>query len=615
VERNRVREALLATQNAERSANNAYLEARNAERIANERLIESYVSNAQLAAQRGAWQSAVANFDNALEKVPDRVDLRLGKLKALVALNEIKKARTELDELNRRTDLGRSKPEVLLWSSDLGSDKEFDTEGRIKQLRDALDHGLNRADAAYARGLLAESSAQAIREFQTALEIEPFHERAINQLGWLLALLGLHQEALNLLEKTELFFPEDPGRAGIRAFLLAARGQTEQAELTLERVKNRLEPDVYACWRDFNQFVGRYFNIDDQPLNETGGVREKVREALAALAFVNDVKAVMARFESAGHYGTLDFPIHVRKTAKRLFNAALPLGFGNSDPLIRELETAESVMPMGVFALFRGLLLYRGGRNSEAEGALIKAAEQPSMVKIKRLAHIGALVVEDELLGRDRSNLTPELRDRALKNIRALHTMRMTDPIQTLRLVYAAVDFDDVDLARSIVSEWERRDPVSPEPRTARAYVEFMGGAFAPAYRAAMRAIRAHPRDPIAESIRKASIDTFAEQAKLFTAGGANAPQPPSAQFFLDFARDHARTAANKRIPLLGMRRMHATLAMLALLRAFERGWRNATEMANEPAFDSLRSRTDFNEMLLSLMDDAFPADPFVRSP
>jgi tetratricopeptide (TPR) repeat protein len=582
-----------------------------AERIANELLIRSYIDAAQLATDRGDWQKAVDWIDKALDKGPDSVELHLGKLKALVALDEIKKARLELDELNRRTDLGPLEPQVLLWRSDLGSDKQFDIKGRIGLLHDALNKGLRGADAAYARGLLAKSSAEAISEFRAALAIEPFHQRAIDQLGWLLAFLGYHQEATELLAKTELLFREDPGRAAIRAFILASRGQTKQAESTLDRVKDRIDPAVYARWEAVNRFVARYSDTDDQPLNQPGGILEVMRQVIAALAFLNEVKGLFNELESAGQYGTLDFPIHFRQSTKRLFGALLPLSFGNSEPMIRELEAAESVVPMGALALFRGILLFRNGRNSEAEMAMNKAAELPSMVRMQRLARISALVVEDELLGADRSNLTPELRGRALKNIRALHAMGMTDPMQARYLINAAVAFDDVDLGRSILCEWERRDPVSPEPRTARAYVEFMSGAYSPAYCAAMRAIRAHPRSHEAENIRITSINACTEQARLFRASDASAPQPPSAQYFLDFARDHARTAANQKNLLWLFRRVHADLAMLALWRASEQGWLDVAVMAHDPAFETLRSRADFKEMLLFLMDDAFPVDPF----
>jgi hypothetical protein len=50
--------------------------------------------------------------------------------------------------------------------------------------------------------------------------------------------------------------------------------------------------------------------------------------------------------------------------------------------------------------------------------------------------------------------------------------------------------------------------------------------------------------------------------------------------------------------------------AMAALRRALERGYRNVNLIRKDPDLNPLRSRPDFQAMLLDL---TFPADPFAR--
>ena len=56
--------------------------------------------------------------------------------------------------------------------------------------------------------------------------------------------------------------------------------------------------------------------------------------------------------------------------------------------------------------------------------------------------------------------------------------------------------------------------------------------------------------------------------------------------------------------------RRDADRAVATIRRAIERGWANSTVLKTDPDFDALRSRPDFQ---LLMMDLAFPAEPFLR--
>ena len=57
-----------------------------------------------------------------------------------------------------------------------------------------------------------------------------------------------------------------------------------------------------------------------------------------------------------------------------------------------------------------------------------------------------------------------------------------------------------------------------------------------------------------------------------------------------------------------------ADLAVKTLSEAIDAGFRNITSLVGEPAFQQLRSRTDFQQSVIRMMDLTFPADPFCRS-
>jgi tetratricopeptide (TPR) repeat protein len=72
-----------------------------------------------------------------------------------------------------------------------------------------------------------------------------------------------------------------------------------------------------------------------------------------------------------------------------------------------------------------------------------------------------------------------------------------------------------------------------------------------------------------------------------------------------------AGVAADARSTLTAAERQaEADKAMTSLRRAVGAGWRNANHMRVDPDLDPLRSRRDFQALL---MDMAFPADPFAR--
>jgi tetratricopeptide (TPR) repeat protein len=605
--------------------------ARTAERQTQALLAASYAAAARLASQRGAWKDALANFDKALDAGhPDPLGIRLGKVRAWVALDQMRDAFYELEGLAGRNDLGPYEGQVLLWKADLGHARGLDATAKKELLQRALAVGLDGADRAYAEGLLARTSAEAIGQFRRALRLDPFHNRATNQLAWLLSVLGRRQEARDELVKAELIFPDDPSPRVIHALLLAADGDSKGAEGQLDRTRDHVGPVVFGGWQSAVRFIARYHDLDALLLDqaEADSDSELLRFLLRVWAESGLGRPDLPVVIDPDRMTAVDYPPFLTDVFRRLIPSPKVLPaiamarLGVAGPWHRELrheldelDEAIEVLPVGELVLFRSILLLAEGQDEAAEGAALQAAEMPSLLKVRRMALFVTLLAEQRLLGRPVA--PPDLRDRVRRNIRALAATGYADPKRSAFLVALAVLVGEVDLARSVLDDWERRSPRDPDAWAHRAAVERHGRSYGRAIPVAQEALRVKPGHPLAVAALDASLKLLREEGRALAPASVD-PLPPRAVDFFNLARAHAlcasRPANETRSPTpteLAGRESQADQAMAALRRAVDTGWRDATRLAQEHDLDPLRSRDDFAELFLSVLDVNFPADPF----
>jgi hypothetical protein len=615
---------------------------------ARSRLADSYADAAQLASQRGAWRKALENFDEALKLhhfCRDPIGLRLGKVRAWVALDEVRNAFDELEDVASRPDLGEHEGEVLLWRADLGQSRDINVEAKERLLKRALAKKLGEADKAYTSGLLATTSDEAICQFRRALELDPFHQQATIRLAWMLSLLGRRQEAHDVLAKAELIFPEDPAPRVIHAFMLASEGKLAEAEALLDWVRDNAHASegTLTSWRSGVRLIARWHDLDTLLLDQQPGlVRNDFR---FLLEFFQTLSIFRNRMKiDSDRMIFIDFPPLLAHWLHRhgptllqmlILNYGPPLLRGlilNRGALRGEIDEALRVFPTGLCALIRADLLFEEGKYEDAEKAFIQAAEMPSVVKFCRMARFMALVAQVKLLGQT----TPPaaLRDRVRQNIQAIMALGDADPERAQYMAgLAAVLIGELDLARSILAEWERRSPRDHEAWAWRAFIERIGGSYGRSMTAAQEALRLKPGHwPALASLKlksghwlaraslNRSMEQLREQARALAPPEADTPSPQADDFF-NLARTHALCASrpvDEKEPLTSDERAdqeaHANRAMAALRRAVDAGWRDAARLAKEPDLDPLRSRDDFRELLLSLLDLAFPSDPFGHS-
>ena len=133
------------------------------------------------------------------------VALRLDKVWALAAMQNVQGATDEIDVITRLPDLQGYEANVLLWQGELEwnctriarENHGIDPLGARTGFRAGTDRDKKyaEADREYAEGLAAETVDLAVKHFRKAIEKVKSHHRANRMLGLLLILTGSIQEA------------------------------------------------------------------------------------------------------------------------------------------------------------------------------------------------------------------------------------------------------------------------------------------------------------------------------------------------------------------------------------------------------------------------------------
>ena len=201
---------------------------------------QSRATSIQIALERGDWRRALEQISIALrEGEGNPVALRLDKVWALAAMQNVQGATDEIDVITRLPDLQGYEANVLLWQGELEWNRTRSLEKTMGLIRSALEQGFRaetdrdkkyaEADREYAEGLAAETVDLAVNHFRKAIEKVKSHHRANRMLGLLLILTGSIPEARALIAVAELLFPDDPTFKILEAWAAAAEDQLPSA--------------------------------------------------------------------------------------------------------------------------------------------------------------------------------------------------------------------------------------------------------------------------------------------------------------------------------------------------------------------------------------------------
>jgi tetratricopeptide (TPR) repeat protein len=502
-------------QQAQRDATADRDRARDAEREARRLLAESHRQAARLAMQRGAWRAALGQLDKALDAGhPDEVGLRFDKVRAWYAVHEVNRARRELEALARRSDLGDHEGPILLWQGDL----EWDRTGEDKALelvRRAARKKLAPADAAYARGLLAKTSPEAVRHFQAALEADPFHRKANAMVASLLLFLGHLDEARERITFGQRLFPDDPTFKALRAGLLALHGDRKGSDVLLTQIRAQVTAPQVANARAVVEALHHVHQMNQLMEGSSDrsrwGLMMKVAPALARLA--SSLQTIPQERGPATADFVIPLPPVFVKAGRPLRGELLALVFRRYDRVIDRLAKVTAVHPEGLLHYFRGLLLLRKGRCAEAEREFVAAATVPSVAKVRKRALSDAVACQWFLAHQPGTENKAGMKAKALANTKELVALGISAD-DAPDLVVVALGTGNVNLARTIVADWERRAPADLGMRHKRLEVELAGGAYGRVLKTAELVLKQSAGDKVALHYQALARKKIAEQAR-----------------------------------------------------------------------------------------------------
>lgn len=465
------------------------------EKKARQLLAESYAQTAQLASQRGRWRTALEQIEKAAQAGhPDSVALQVQKVKALIAVNDAR-AFSEIDRLAERDDLAEHEGAVRLLQGDITL--IADNDKAVELLRLALARKLSEADRSYALGLMAETSPDAVRHFEKALEKDPFHQRAGTLLPLTLLFLGRLDEAHAHLSVAESLFPEDPNFKILRAMLLATRDDMKAARDLLERSRVQIGAKEYEAASAAVELVNLIHFVGQVTADDMSPLEKRLGRLYSLTSLISDYSR-LARQETKA--ATRGLPLILPPAMMRSFGkipSALSFGSltGNSSQLFELLGQAARTHPEGTLHYLHGLYLFAERRMPEAEAAFVKAATTPAMAPVRRHALFHAVFCEGFLSSPNRPKIDMEMRKRSVVHMRQLLPLGPVRPQEAEILVKIARYSDEFVLARQVLADWERHEPNSYSFLRQKTLVELATGAYGPALEAARKMLSQRPND------------------------------------------------------------------------------------------------------------------------
>lgn len=494
---------LFETQRAERAeqdARRSETRALAAEHEAKRQLAETYAQAARLASQRGDWRAALQSYESAMALGhPDEIRMRLGTLAAHDALKHNEATDQAIDALLARDDLGPYAAQAWLWRGYVDLLSGYDQESAREAVVTALnsESALDPADAAFARGLIAERMPDAVASFREALSVDPFHRRARGMLGASLLVSGdMPAAEQELLIAAEMF----PGDFEVRCSLAIARAlqrRPEEALAELERVRGQVDEALIADLASLITLLdGAIQSFDTWTPLDPGGADtvEFITIAAALVAkltraapnLVGDPQAVTSLLGRA-------LPPAGRALWIDRFAAMMALLSGTDD-VVERFERIVDTSPDGMSYLFCGGAMLAADRSAEAADALWEAAQRPAILDIRRIALLSAMTAELSHL-----RLPPpgrsgfERREQALRVLRVVHEEGMLTPDIAWAAIAGARDLGAVTLAREMAEEALREAPQDARCAEELALTHLADGAYGPAILAAARALEIEP--------------------------------------------------------------------------------------------------------------------------
>jgi len=505
--------------------------AQGAEQEALQRLAESHVRAADLAAERGAWELARSELEQALALgAVEEIELLPRRVRASIALGDMARAGEELDLFASLGDGQEAPRESLVSELLLLRGVVQLSDGRSRSLgqaaiSDALDGELSEADELYAMGLLGGTASRARQLFGAAIEADPFHHLAWQATLETLALSGHLLETVATAETVLRLFPDDRTallyRAGA-ALLMEDRGFAETCVQEAKAFLDTRAIDLLGVVRQFREIVELGIGPEDGSLPS---LTEMISRAMQLLNKARQVVDSMnSRDMSSGASETLfldsipqlTFVVESYSLLAQSIVAQSLFQYGDAQRLLGE---AMAINPSSFFFWMLGMyeLSSAAPDYAAAETAYLRSLESdPFSPAFGRGAENQLLICQQELLlqGDDeavRSRLT-----------HTVTTLLARDELSTglCQLLFrATLHIERIDLGREVVERWKQLAPDDPEPFAKSSFAEFEAGAYWRAIDEARAALQLSPTETLAQQVLDAALQRLDERQAVEAAG------------------------------------------------------------------------------------------------
>jgi tRNA A-37 threonylcarbamoyl transferase component Bud32 len=359
--------------------------------IERQRLHAAQVATARQTARRGNFQAALAAYDRAIaDDQSDRLRLRVERLVAYFATNQIKNLTAELDELEKQP-LAELGPQVkLMKAAWLVCDVSRQGEGRVlaQQALERRGDLFSDADRHFAEGIAADRVGVALRAFEAAVRSDPFHYLGGSCHAVALAAVGDRAKAKQQVAFLRSVFPDSPMPDLTEAIMAVTEGDRPTLETKLRDLSSKLQIEQRDSVARMRDFLTTILDLQDLGVrNVEDDLSFKDYMASAALLFKARSIGALASPEPMG----LPIPAVSLYWGRLLEIAAASVEVGvrnksspNDRSTLRRLEAINGDYPDALLLLMQGTVELR-----QAIGPINKGdvrAIKSSLKKVSELA-------------------------------------------------------------------------------------------------------------------------------------------------------------------------------------------------------------------------------------
>jgi tetratricopeptide (TPR) repeat protein/predicted Ser/Thr protein kinase len=488
----------------------------------------NHLRDAQIAARNGRWRLALDHLDRAeAAGYGNLIDLGLQRIEAWTTLGESHHVLAELQRLLAIPNLGQYRGAVLLR---LGSYELFDRStfaSGVQHVGQALAAGLDRVDESFARGLLAESTPEALGHFRRTLEYNPQHYGAhIHSLG-LEFLLGQHERLDAHVALLKVLFPDDPSPAVIEAMRLALDGRSAEADALVapfRTVMNEGAWQSYLASLRFAAQAAKLFDLASLLQTNRPALSDTNEFMLNAVSLLLNNRAASDRTNRSA-FRLAQLPCiknGLEQGMRGVLSLIMPVA-GSPDAAFEQIKAACQKHPESLIPLAAGVLLEdrrptapeRLRAHLKMQSALFQtAAELPSALpKGHRLARFMAARCQQEL-GQRLEPPDPQARESCIRNLRWFLGIQGVSAVEYQECFRIAFELGEFDSAREFLVRRELLDPADSDVIRDRIRLEHGSGAYGKALELIKRLSKRNPEDAWTRDMRRevlSRLKTLAE--------------------------------------------------------------------------------------------------------